>query len=141
MRIDMTKKGDRGKTGLLVFSSPAATWQEPLLLFIPIDRVIVFLFRQCLHDLTAKRRRLWQAIEIAARMRAHLADRRILSFLKDKTVEMLPRHSKAHFPGGRIHDLSRLQIRIDGFEDPRISPRRAADRDRGTACLIHKALR
>ena len=141
MRIDMTKKGDREKTGLLVSSSPAATWQEPLLLFIPIERVIVFLFRQCLHDLAAKRRRLRQAVEIAARMRAHLADRRILSFLKDKTVEMLPRHSKAHFPGGRIHDLSRLQIRIDGFEDPRISPRRAADRDRGTACLIHKALR
>ena len=74
-------------------------------------------------------------------MRAHLADRRILSFLKDKTVEMLPGHSKAHFPGRRIHDLSRLQIRIDGFEDPRISPRRAADRDRGAACLLHKALR
>ena len=86
----MTKKGDRGKTGLLVSSSPAATWQEPLLLFIPIERVIVFLFRQCLHDLTAKRRRLWQTIEIAARMRAHLADRRILTLLQDKTVEMLP---------------------------------------------------
>ena len=55
-------------------------------------------------------------------------------------MEMLPRHRKAHFPRRRIHDLSRLQIGIDGFENPRIPPRCAADRDRSAARFFHKTL-